>query len=174
MSVTDVAMRYGCRASRCIAGWRGVGLTVWAGWWTARNGRRRPRISCRARSSLVSWSCVAPTRAGAGSAGDELGRVGVQPVPSRMSVCRALVRSGPVTPGKRCERREESAAGNVSRWRLWQLDVVEGVSLRYPVSGALRFVKAVTGVDDHSRYCVIASVVERATGRRRAWRSPRR
>jgi hypothetical protein len=31
--------------------------------------------------------------------------------------------------------------------------------------GELREAKIVTGVDDHSRYCVIAAVTERATGR---------
>src|SRR4051794_29060368 len=34
-----------------------------------------------------------------------------------------------------------------------------------PVSGVLREAKVVTGIDDHSRYCVIAKVVERATSR---------
>jgi hypothetical protein len=32
-------------------------------------------------------------------------------------------------------------------------------------TGVLREAKVVTGVDDHSRYCVMAAVVERATGR---------
>jgi transposase InsO family protein len=43
---------------------------------------------------------------------------------------------------------------------LWQIDIVGGVFL---VDGSE--VKVVTGVDDHSRYAVIASVVRRATGR---------
>jgi hypothetical protein len=49
--------------------------------------------------------------------------------------------------------------------QLWQLDIVGGVMLVDPVTGALREAKVVTGVDDHSRFCVIASVVESATGR---------
>ena len=49
--------------------------------------------------------------------------------------------------------------------QLWQLDIVGGVWLGDAQTGALREVKVVTGVDDHSRFCVIASVVERATGR---------
>lgn len=48
--------------------------------------------------------------------------------------------------------------------QLWQLDVVGGVMLVDPVMGELSEAKIVTGVEDHSRYCVIASVVERATG----------
>jgi hypothetical protein len=49
--------------------------------------------------------------------------------------------------------------------QLWQLDIVEGVRLVSLVTGELREAKVVTAVDDHSRYCVIAKVVERATGR---------
>ena len=43
---------------------------------------------------------------------------------------------------------------------LWQIDIVGGVFL---VDGTQ--CKVVTGVDDHSRFCVIATVVVRATGR---------
>jgi Integrase core domain len=44
--------------------------------------------------------------------------------------------------------------------QLWQLDIVGGVFL---TGGAE--CKVVTGVDDHSRFCVLASVVPRPTGR---------
>ena len=44
--------------------------------------------------------------------------------------------------------------------QLWQMDIVGGVML---VDGSE--CKVVTGVDDHSRFCVIAAVVVRATGR---------
>lgn len=47
----------------------------------------------------------------------------------------------------------------------WQMDIVCGVMLVDPVTGELSEAKIVTGVGDHSQYCVIASVVERATGR---------
>ena len=43
---------------------------------------------------------------------------------------------------------------------LWQLDIVDGIRL---ADGSET--KIVTGVDDHSRFCVIATVVRRATGR---------
>ena len=45
------------------------------------------------------------------------------------------------------------------------MDIVGGVMLIDPVTGELSEAKVVTGGGDHSRYCVIASVVERATGR---------
>ena len=43
---------------------------------------------------------------------------------------------------------------------LWPLDIVGGAFLADGTEA-----KIVTGVDDHSRYCVIASVVARVTGR---------
>jgi transposase InsO family protein len=91
----------------------------------------------------------------------ELGRLGVDPVPSRMGVYRALVRHGLIQPKQRRRSGRE-----FRRWErdapmaLWQMDIVGGVFL---VNGSE--CKVVTGVDDHSRFCVIASVVPRATGR---------
>ena len=91
----------------------------------------------------------------------ELAKAGVVPAPSRMSVYRVLVRHGLVEPGPR-KRPKDSYL----RWErdepmaLWQLDIVGGAFLAGGTEA-----KVVTGVDDHSRYCVIASVVARATGR---------
>jgi transposase InsO family protein len=91
----------------------------------------------------------------------ELARAGVSPVPSRMSAYRALVRHGLVEPGAR-ERRKDTC----QRWEreaamaLWQLDIVGGAFLADGTEA-----KIVTGIDDHSRYCVICQVVVRATGR---------
>ena len=88
------------------------------------------------------------------------------PLPSRSTVNRILVRHGLVIP--RARRRKRS---DYVRWQrptamqLWQLDIVYGPRLVDPVTGELREGRIVTGVDDHSRYCVIARVVERATGR---------
>jgi transposase InsO family protein len=91
----------------------------------------------------------------------ELGRLGADPVPSRMSVYRVLVRRGLIEPGPRKRPRD-----SYLRWErdepmaLWQMDIVGGMFLADGTEA-----KVVTGVDDHSRYCVIASVVARATGR---------
>ncbi|MDX3780568.1 IS481 family transposase [Streptomyces europaeiscabiei] len=90
----------------------------------------------------------------------------VTPVPSRMTVYRILVRHGLVEPGVRRRKRSDYKRWQRDRpMQLWQMDIVGGVMLVDPVTGELTEVKVVTGVDDHSRYCVIASVVERATGR---------
>ena len=91
----------------------------------------------------------------------ELAKAGVSPVPSRMSAYRALVRHGLVEPGAR-KRRKDS----YQRWEreapmaLWQIDIMGGAFLADGTEA-----KIVTGVDDHSRYCVICQVVVRATGR---------
>jgi transposase InsO family protein len=87
----------------------------------------------------------------------ELGRAGVAPVPSESGVYRALVRAGLIEPGARRRRKEEWR-----RWErgspmeLWQMDVVGGFLL---ADGS--HAKALTGVDDHSRYCVSAALMAR-------------
>jgi len=89
-----------------------------------------------------------------------------EPLPSRATVHRILLRHGLVIP--RARRRKRS---DYVRWQrpaamqLWQLDIVFGPRLVDTISGELREARIVTGVDDHSRYCVVARVVERATGR---------
>jgi hypothetical protein len=49
--------------------------------------------------------------------------------------------------------------------QLWGIDIVGGVPMVDPITGELWEAKVVTGVDDHSRFCVMAKVVARATGR---------
>lgn len=94
----------------------------------------------------------------------ELGRVdlaGAQ-VPSRSAIYRCLVRSGLIDPQAR-RRRDE----HWKRWErgapmeLWQMDVVGGFLL---ADG--RRAKALTGVDDHSRFCVSAYLTYRETSQR--------
>jgi transposase InsO family protein len=91
----------------------------------------------------------------------ELARAGIDPPPGLTSIYRALVRNGLIQPHPR--RRAKSSYRRWERPRpmeLWQLDVMGGIWL---VDG--RGLKAVTGIDDHSRFCVMAGLVERATAR---------
>jgi transposase InsO family protein len=91
----------------------------------------------------------------------ELARRGMDPVPSRAGIYRALVRGGLVEPHAR--RRQKQAWRRWQRQRpmqLWQMDVMGGLEL-----AAGGEAKLVTGIDDHSRFCVAAGVVERATAR---------
>jgi transposase InsO family protein len=91
----------------------------------------------------------------------ELQRAG-GPVPSRSAIYRCLVRAGLIVPQAR-RRREE----HWKRWErgepmeLWQMDTVGGFLL---ADG--RRAKALTGIDDHSRFCVSAYLLLRETAQR--------
>jgi transposase len=80
---------------------------------------------------------------------------------SRSTVCRVLVRHQLLEPVSRRRRRD-----TYRRWErpaameLWQMDVTASLFL----AGG-RECKVITGIDGHSRFCVIAAVVMRATAR---------
>ncbi len=80
---------------------------------------------------------------------------------SRSTVYRVLVRHHLIEPVSRRRRRDQ-----YRRWErsaameLWQMDVTASLFL---ADG--RECKVITGIDDHSRFCVIATVVMRATAR---------
>jgi transposase InsO family protein len=90
----------------------------------------------------------------------EMGRRGLGTV-TRSTVYRVLVRNQLIEPRSRRRRRQDYV-----RWerpvpmQLWQLDVTASAFLDDGTE-----VKIVTGIDDHSRYCVIARAVMRATAR---------
>jgi transposase InsO family protein len=86
----------------------------------------------------------------------ELIRLGVA-APSESAIYRCLVRCGVIDPAARRRREQvwkrwERAAPN----ELWQMDVVGGFLLADGTTA-----KAVTGVDDHSRFCVSARLMPR-------------
>lgn len=87
----------------------------------------------------------------------ELARKEVTPAPSESAVYRCLVRAGVIDPLRRHRRRE-----TWKRWErgqpmeLWQMDVVGGFLLADGTTA-----KALTGVDDHSRFCVSAKLMPR-------------
>ena len=85
----------------------------------------------------------------------------VFPLPGRSSIYRCLVRHGLIDPTKRKRKREDYRRWERTRsMELWQMDIMGGVRLR---SGAE--LKIITGLDDHSRFCVSALLVPRATAR---------
>ena len=80
--------------------------------------------------------------------------------PSRSAVYRCLIRHRLIEPKARRRRRDDYKRWERSRsMELWQVDVMGAVL----ADGT--GVSVVTGVDDHSRFCVIAKVVARATAR---------
>jgi transposase InsO family protein len=87
----------------------------------------------------------------------ELARKHVEPAPSESAVYRCLVRAAVIDPISRRRRRE-----SWKRWErgtameLWQLDVVHGFALADGTAA-----KALTGIDDHSRFCVSARLMLR-------------
>ncbi len=90
-----------------------------------------------------------------------LEREGFTPVPGRSSIYRTLVRHGLIEPTPRKRARDD-----YKRWErshsmeLWQMDIVGRF---YLLDGTE--LKAVSGIDDHSRYCVSARLVPRATAK---------
>jgi transposase InsO family protein len=81
--------------------------------------------------------------------------------PSRSSIYRCLVRHRLIDPKPRRRRRDDYKRWERSRaMELWQLDVMGGVHL---CDGTQ--LSVVTGIDDHSRFCVIATLVARPTAR---------
>ena len=77
------------------------------------------------------------------------------------SVYRALLRHRLIEPGKRRRRRADYKRWERGRaMELWQMDVVGRIRLADGTE-----LSAVTGVDDHSRFCVCARLVARATAR---------
>jgi transposase InsO family protein len=87
-------------------------------------------------------------------------------VPSERTIDRILHRQGLLRARPR--KRPKDSYVRFERpgpMQLWQMDIVGGIRLVSVVTGELREAKVVTAVDDHSRYCVIAKVAERATAR---------
>lgn len=92
----------------------------------------------------------------------ELGRNGMEPMPSESAVYRALVRLNLIDPAARRPRdRKWKRWERGAPMELWQMDVVGGFLL---ADGSR--VKALTGVDDHSRFCVSALLMVRESSKR--------
>jgi transposase InsO family protein len=91
----------------------------------------------------------------------ELARIGVDPPPGLTSIYRALVRNGLIQPRTRRRAKRDYQPWERSQpMELWQMDIMGGIWLS---DG--RELKAVTGIDDHSRFCVAAGLIERANAR---------
>ncbi len=91
----------------------------------------------------------------------QLDRLGADPVPSRSAIYRCLRRHGLIELRRRRKRRDEFQRWERERpMQLRQMDVMGGVMLTDGTE-----CKLVTGVDDHSRFCIAAGLVTRATSK---------
>ena len=79
--------------------------------------------------------------------------------PSRSTIHRALLRNGLVNPQEQQHKRVYKRWAREAPMHLWQLDLVGGI---YLADG--RECKMLTGIDDHSRFVVAATVLERPSG----------
>jgi transposase InsO family protein len=107
---------------------------------------------CQLRRTHPGWG---PQRLGW-----ELERAGVLPLPSRVTIWRILARNGRIDPQRRRRRRDYRPWEPEAPMSLWQMDIMGGVWLADGTE-----CKLVTGIDDHSRECVVAHLVIQATGR---------
>jgi transposase InsO family protein len=160
-AVAEVAARYGALRQSVYA-------------WKARYERdgvagladrsRRPRTSPRRMpaevEALVCELRRAHPRWGARRLAFELERRGIAEPPSRATVHRALVRNGLVEPQEQRHKRKYRRWQREAPMHLWQLDLVGGI---YLADG--RECKMLTGIDDHSRFVVIAKVLAVPNGR---------
>src|SRR5215472_12907925 len=160
--VTEVAHRYGV-SRQAVYGWLSryecEGLTGLAD--RSRRPRFQPRqLDAEIEALICRWRGAHP-RWGPRRLLYELGRAKVTPLPSRSTIYRVLVRHSLVPARKRQRRRQD-----YKRWQreepmqLWQLDVTASVFLADGTE-----LKLISGLDDCPRFCVIATVVRRATGR---------
>ncbi len=91
----------------------------------------------------------------------ELARQAIHPLPGRSSIYRCLKRHNLIELRRRKKRRDEFRRWERDRpMQLWQMDVMGGLLLDDGSD-----LKIVTGIDDHSRFCVAAGLVTRATSR---------
>src|SRR5260221_9742434 len=160
--VTEVAGRYGV-TRQAVHNWLGKynkeGLAGLAD--HSHRPHHQPKQLNAETEALICQLRGAHPRWGPRWLAYELGKAGVSPVPSRSTVYRVLVRHGLVPARKRKRRRQD-----YKRWQreapmqLWQLDVTGSVFLTDGTE-----LKLISGIDDHSRFCVIATVVRRGTAR---------
>ena len=160
-SVAEVAVRYGA-SKQSIYNWKA---------WLEQPGlpglqdrSRRPRHSPqRMRAEVESLVCQLrgePPRWGARRLVFELGWRGVYPVPVASTIHRALVRNGLVEAQRQRHRRKYKRWQREAPMHLWQMDPVGGI---YLADG--RELKMLTGLDDHSRFVVIAMLRAVPNGR---------
>jgi transposase InsO family protein len=159
--VAEVAVRYGV-SRQAIYIWKAKHAA--GGMEALRERSRRPRTSPnRLPAELEALVCEmrqTHPRWGARRIAFELAQTGMTSAPSRATVHRVLVRNGLVRHQQQQHKRKYRRWQREAPMHLWQLDLVGGV---YLADG--RECKMLTGIDDHSRFIVVAAVLAVPSGR---------
>jgi transposase InsO family protein len=161
--VTEVAAHYGV-SRQSVYTW--MGRYRAGGLAGLQDRSHRPNTSPDKTSAEVEAAVceLRRTHPGWGPArlGWELEHRRVEPRPSRVTIWRILARNGLIVDSqpRRRRRRDYRPWEREAPMSLWQMDIMGGVWLEDGTEG-----KLVTGIDDHSRYCVVAQLVIQATGR---------
>ncbi|MCW2781598.1 MAG: transposase [Marmoricola sp.] len=162
-TVTDVAARFGV-SRKTVHGW----LAKYEAGGLENLGDRSHRpASCPHQISADIEVAIARMRHSHPSWGPrrivyELTKAGEEPLPSESAVYRALGRLNLIDPSGR-RRRDKKW----KRWErgapmeLWQMDTVGGFVLADGTKA-----KALSGVDDHSRFCISAYLMVRESSQR--------
>lgn len=129
-----------------------------------REKSRRPRTSpTRLPAEVEALVCEmrrTNPRWGARRIAFEIARTPVDAAPSRATVHRVLARNGLIRHQEQKHRRKYKRWQRETPMHLWQMDLVGGIFL---VDG--RECKMLTGIDDHSRFVVISTVLAVPSGR---------
>jgi transposase InsO family protein len=159
--VGEVAVRYGV-TRQTITAWRKryerLGLDGLKEF--SRRPHHSPRRVAADVEALICELRRTHRRWGARRISYELSRRDVQPAPSHATVHRVLVRNGLVREQEQQRKRKYKRWQREAPMHLWQLDLMGGVFL---TDG--RECKMLTAIDDHSRFVVTATVLERPTGK---------
>ena len=153
--VSEVAVRYGV-SRQSVYSWKARHAA--AGVDGLREATRRPRASpsrlAAETEALVCELRRAHPRWGARRIAFEVAQRGVAGAPSRATVHRVLVRNAMVAPQAQRHKRRYRRWARETPMALWQLDLVGGI---YLADG--RECKVLSGIDDHSRFVVVAAVL---------------
>jgi transposase len=153
--VSEVAVRYGV-SRQSVYAWKARHAA--AGLDGLREVTRRPRTSpsrlAAETEALVCELRRAHPRWGARRIAFEVAQRGTAGAPSRATVHRVLARNAMVTPQEQRHKRKYRRWQRETPMALWQLDLVGGI---YLADG--RECKVLSGIDDHSRFVVVAAVL---------------
>ncbi|KNB49343.1 IS481 family transposase [Streptomyces caatingaensis] len=159
--VSEVAVRYGV-SRQAIYTWKAKYEAE--GLEGLREKSRRPRTSpTRLPAEVEALACEmrrANPRWGARRIAYEIAKAGSAGAPSRATVHRVLERNGLIRHQKQQHRRKYKRWQRETPMHLWQMDLVGGI---YLADG--RECKMLTGIDDHSRFVVISTVLAVPSGR---------